>query len=84
VDRWTSRPLTALIVIALVVQHRSSAGSWPPSARSTRSCGLPGADNSLLMLEHASCDELRATGDSHREIREAAVDDQAGCEGQRT
>jgi low affinity Fe/Cu permease len=35
---------------------------------------LPGADNSLLMLEHASHDELQATRDSHHEIRQAAVD----------
>ena len=34
---------------------------------------LPGADNSLLMLEHASRDELRASRDSHREIRRAAL-----------
>ena len=40
---------------------------------------LPGADNSLLMLEHASRDELRATRDSHREIRQAALDDQPGA-----
>ena len=39
---------------------------------------LPGADNSLLMLEHASHDELRATGDAHRGIREAALDKQSG------
>jgi low affinity Fe/Cu permease len=38
---------------------------------------LPDADNSLLMLEHASHDELQATRDSHREIRAAAVDDPA-------
>lgn len=36
---------------------------------------LPGADNSLLMLEHASRDELRATRDSHLEIRQAAIDE---------
>jgi low affinity Fe/Cu permease len=40
---------------------------------------LPGADNSLLMLEHASHDELRAAGDSHREMREAALDEQSGA-----
>lgn len=39
---------------------------------------LPGADNSLLMLEHASYDELRATGDAHRGIRQAALDKQSG------
>ncbi len=38
---------------------------------------LPGADNSLLMLEHASGDELRAAHESHRDIRQAAVDEQS-------
>src|SRR6185369_2257842 len=31
---------------------------------------MPGTDNSLLRLEHASDDELRAAGDQHREIRQ--------------
>jgi low affinity Fe/Cu permease len=35
---------------------------------------LPEAGNSLLMLENASHDELRATRDSHHEIRQAALD----------
>jgi low affinity Fe/Cu permease len=39
---------------------------------------LPGADNSLLALEHASDDELRATSDSHREIRQTALNEQSG------
>jgi low affinity Fe/Cu permease len=38
---------------------------------------LPGADNSLLTLERASEDELRAASDSHREIRQAALDGQS-------
>ena len=37
---------------------------------------LPGADNALLSLEHASDDELRASGDLHREIRQAALEEQ--------
>ena len=40
---------------------------------------LPGADNALLMLEHASHDELRATRDSHSGIRQAALDEQSGA-----
>lgn len=40
---------------------------------------LPGADNSLLMLEHASLDELRATRDSHLQIRRAALDERSGA-----
>jgi low affinity Fe/Cu permease len=36
---------------------------------------LPGADDAMLSLEHASDHELRATGDTHRAIREAALDE---------
>jgi low affinity Fe/Cu permease len=36
---------------------------------------LPGADDAMLSLEHASDHELQATGDAHRAIREAAIDE---------
>ena len=39
---------------------------------------LPGADNAFLTLEHASEDELRAAGHTHRGIRQAALDEQTG------
>jgi low affinity Fe/Cu permease len=39
---------------------------------------MPGTDNSLLTLEHASDEELRVTGHQHREIRQAALDDHSG------
>ena len=42
---------------------------------------MPGADNSLLTLEHASDDELRAAGDLHRWIRQAAPGEQRGSPG---
>jgi hypothetical protein len=35
---------------------------------------LPGTDNSLLTLEDASDAELHATGHQHRQIRQAALD----------
>jgi low affinity Fe/Cu permease len=35
---------------------------------------MPGTDNSLLRLEHASDDELRAAADQHREIRQNRLD----------
>jgi hypothetical protein len=41
---------------------------------------LPGADNALLSLEDASDGELRASGDTHRGIRQAALDKQSGQE----
>jgi low affinity Fe/Cu permease len=36
---------------------------------------LPGADNSLLTLEHAADSELHAAGQEHRQIRQAAIAD---------
>ena len=40
---------------------------------------LPGADNSLLTLEHAADSELHAAGQEHREIRKAAVTGNPGA-----
>jgi low affinity Fe/Cu permease len=111
VDRWASRPLTALIVIAadmawvllsvgmgfpgpgerifqtlvaaitlamvFVIQHTQAREQAATQRKLDEILqALPGA---LLMLEHASHDELRATGDAHREIRQAALDEQAGA-----
>jgi low affinity Fe/Cu permease len=36
---------------------------------------MPGADNSLLTLEHASDEQLRDAGHQHRQVRRAALDD---------
>src|ERR1700744_6690675 len=111
VDRWASRPLTALIVIAadaawvvssiamgfpglgervfqtlvaaltlamvFVIQHTQARQQAATQRKLDEIMqALPGADNSLLMLEHASHDELQATRDSHLEIRQAALDEQ--------
>jgi low affinity Fe/Cu permease len=113
VDRWASRPLTALIVIAadlawvllsvamgfpgleerifqtlvaaltlamvFVIQHTQAREQAATQRKLDEILqALPGADNSLLMLEHASDDELRATGDEHYGIRQAALDKQSG------
>ena len=113
VDRWASRPLTALIVIAadlawvllsvamgfpgleerifqtlvaaltlamvFVIQHTQAREQAATQRKLDEILqALPGADNSLLMLEHASHDELRTTGDAHRGIRQAALDKQSG------
>jgi low affinity Fe/Cu permease len=113
VDRWASRPLTALIVIAadaawvlasiamgfpglgervfqtlvaaltlamvFVIQHTQAREQAATQRKLDEILqALPGADNALLMLEHASRDELRATRDSHREIRQAALDERSG------
>jgi low affinity Fe/Cu permease len=112
VDRWASRPLTALIVIAadmawvllsvilgfpspgerifqtlvaaitlamVFVIQNTQAREQAATQRKLDEIlqALPGADNTLLTLEHASHDELRATRDSHRETRQAALDEQS-------
>ena len=38
---------------------------------------VPGTDNSLLTLEHASDDELHAVGHQHLSVRQATVEDEA-------
>jgi low affinity Fe/Cu permease len=114
VDRWASRPLTALIVIAadlawvllsivlgfpglgerifqtlvaaltlamvFVIQHTQAREQAATQRKLDEILqALPGADNSLLVLEDASHDELCSAGDSHREIRQAALDEQSGA-----
>jgi low affinity Fe/Cu permease len=39
---------------------------------------IPGTDNSLLTLEHASDDELHAIGHQHRSVRQATLEDEDG------
>jgi low affinity Fe/Cu permease len=39
---------------------------------------LPGTDNALVTLEHASDDELHAVGHQHLSVRRAALEDEAG------
>jgi len=44
----------------------------------TVAAALPGTDNALLTLEHASDDELHAAGHQHLSARRATLDDEAG------
>jgi low affinity Fe/Cu permease len=114
VDRWASRPLIVLIVIAadiawvllslalefpglgerifqtlvaavtlamvFVIQHTQAREQAATQRKLDEILqALPEADNALLMLEHASDDEMRAARDSHRGIRQAALDEQSGA-----
>jgi len=113
VDRWASRPATALVALAgvmawlllslaagfpgrwetvfqtlvaaltltmvFVIQHAQARQQAATQRKLDEILkALPGADNALLSLEHASDDELRASADLHRGIRQAALDEQSG------
>jgi low affinity Fe/Cu permease len=114
-DEWTSRPVTALVVLAadlawvllslaagfpgrwetvfqtlvaaltlamvFVIQHTQARQQAATQRKLDEILqALPGADNALLSLEDASDGELRASGDTHRGIRQAALDEQSGQE----
>jgi low affinity Fe/Cu permease len=64
------------VVMVFVIQHtqaRHQAATQRKLDEILRA--LPEADNSLLALEHASDDELRATRRQHRQIRGDALTD---------
>jgi low affinity Fe/Cu permease len=72
------------VVMVFVIQHtqaRHQAATQRKLDEILRA--LPEADNSLLALEHASDDELRATRLQHRQIRRAALADDRPRPGQR-
>jgi low affinity Fe/Cu permease len=112
VDKWASRPLTALVVLAgaaawlllslaagfpgrwetvfqtlvaaltlamvFVIQHTQARQQAATQRKLDEILqALPGADNALLSLEHGSDEELRASGDLHRGIRQAALEEQS-------
>ncbi len=110
VDRYASRPLVAVLVIAaagvwiivsiaagfparwetifqtvvaaltimmvFVIQHTQQRQQRATQRKLDEILqALPGTDNTLLTLEHASDEELLATGRQHRQIRQAALDE---------
>jgi low affinity Fe/Cu permease len=77
-SRWEQvfQSLVAAITVAMVfvIQHtqaRHQAATQRKLDEILRV--LPGADNSLITLEHASDSELRATRRQHRQVRRAAL-----------
>jgi low affinity Fe/Cu permease len=77
-DRWERvfQSLVAAITVTMVfvIQHtqaRHQAATQRKLDEILRV--LPGADNSLITLEHASDSELRATRHQHRQVRRAAL-----------
>ena len=80
--RWETifQTIVAAVTLAMVfiIQH-SQVRHQRASQRKLDEIllALPGTDNALLTLEHASDDELHATGRQHLSVRRAALDDEA-------
>ena len=65
------------LVMVFIVQH-SQVRHQRASQRKLDEIllALPDTDNALLTLEHASDDELHATGHQHHSVRRAALEDE--------
>ena len=64
------------LVMVFVIQHTQARNQRATQRKLDEILlAMPGADNSLLTLEHASDEQLRDTGHQHRQIRQAALDD---------
>lgn len=62
------------LVMVFVIQHTQQRQQRATQRKLDEMLqALPGTDNSLLTLEHASDEELQATGHQHRRIRQAAL-----------
>ena len=76
--------LVAAITLAMVfvIQHTQARQQTAAHRKLDEILqAMPGADNSLLTLEHASDDELHATGVLHQEIRRTAIKEQSSLAG---
>ena len=79
--RWETvfETLVAALTLAMVfiIQHTQARHQRATQRKLDEILrALPSADNSLMTLEHASDEELHATGHEHRRIRQATLGDQ--------
>jgi low affinity Fe/Cu permease len=64
------------LVMVFVIQHTQARHQRATQRKLDEILlAMPGADNSLLTLEHASDEQLRTAGHQHRQIRQASLDD---------
>ena len=64
------------LVMVFVIQHTQARHQRATQRKLDEILqAMPGADNSLITLEHASDEELRDAGHQHRRVRQAALDD---------
>jgi low affinity Fe/Cu permease len=78
--RWETifQTLVAALTLAMVfvIQHTQARHQRATQRKLDEILlAIPGTDNALLTLEHASDDELHAAASQHRSIRQAALDD---------
>jgi low affinity Fe/Cu permease len=86
--RWETvfQTLVAAVTLSMVfvIQHTQARHQRATQCKLDEILlSLPGTDNSLLTLEHASDEELHATGHQHRQARQAALRDQGSSDGGR-
>ena len=79
--RWETvfQTLVAALTLAMVfiIQHTQARHQRATQRKLDEILlALPGADKSLLTLEHASDAELHATGHQHQQVRQAVLDGQ--------
>ena len=66
------------LAIVFVIQHTQARHQRATQRKLDEILlAIPGTDNALVNLEHASDDELHSVGHQHRSIREAALEDGA-------
>jgi low affinity Fe/Cu permease len=66
------------LVMVFVIQHTQARHQRATQRKLDEILlAMPGADNSLLTLEHASDEELQDAGHQHRQVRQAALDDRS-------
>lgn len=64
------------LVMVFVIQHTQARHQRATQRKLDEILlAMPGADNSLLTLEHASDEQLRDAGHQHRQIRQANLDE---------
>jgi len=66
------------LVMVFVIQHTQARHQRATQRKLDEILlALPGTDDALVRLEHASDDELRSIGHQHRSLRRAALEDRA-------
>lgn len=80
--RWETIFQTAVSALTLamvfIIQHTQSRHQRATQRKLDEILlAIPGTDNSLVTLEHASDDELHSMTHQHRSIRQAALEDEA-------